>query len=296
MDGAMVYDPRAVLPPVGSPNLGATCWCNSCMQALLSIPSIGQTLATYRHEFRGNSLAEFWAGMTAPVGLLRPVQPDNAGEKFLAAMTTRAARVGRAIGLGNEQHCADEALVIFVELMAHPAIEQLFEIIYEMSIECTACHRVSKTRDTRYRVQLYTPADLTGTFEKWLIAHSSICASYRCESCGVVSRDVPRVERLRRVSEVLVVTLGQFQRKEKFECPHVLEIPGKGRKMVYKLVAIVEHSGTASGGHYWAKCLRPETNRGETVDRWYDINDQVVTPIAEPVMGSAAFILVYHLT
>jgi ubiquitin C-terminal hydrolase len=293
MDKTTAYDPVAVNPPVGSHNLGATCWCNACMQALLSIPSIGQVLAAYSHEFRGNVLAEFWAGLSGASG--RSTANDQSGERFLAAMQARAAKVRRTLRLSNEQHCADEALVMFVELMAHPAIEQLFELIYEMSIVCPVCSRASVVRDTRYRVQLYTPAELTGTFAKWLVGHTSICATYTCEGCKTTSKDIPRVEKLRRVSEVLVVTLGQFQRKERFECPHMVEIPGKTAPMVYKLVAIIEHSGTAAGGHYWAKCLRPEMVSGEPVDRWYDINDHSVTQIAKPEMTPAAFVLVYHL-
>jgi ubiquitin carboxyl-terminal hydrolase 4/11/15 len=58
----------------------------------------------------------------------------------------------------------------------------------------------------------------------------------------------------------------------------------------YRLFAISHHSGSMSGGHYWAEAVDNQVDR-----KWYNFNDSMVTPCNQPATtSSTAYVLFYR--
>eukprot|EP00049_Salpingoeca_infusionum_P003985 m.73420 g.73420 ORF g.73420 m.73420 type:complete len:644 (-) comp12367_c3_seq1:206-2137(-) len=58
----------------------------------------------------------------------------------------------------------------------------------------------------------------------------------------------------------------------------------------YKLVGVVEHSGSLNGGHYYAHCRHPVSGR------WFDCNDSYVSPSTyDSISGQGCYLLVYEI-
>ena len=65
-----------------------------------------------------------------------------------------------------------------------------------------------------------------------------------------------------------------------------------GDAIVYDLVAVVNHSGTFSKGHYYT-FVRPSLVTGiPTTNQWFKLDDHVVTPISSVVTPNA-YMLMY---
>lgn len=61
--------------------------------------------------------------------------------------------------------------------------------------------------------------------------------------------------------------------------------------MHYKLQGVVNHSGTADSGHYYAYC-RDGYNG---LDNWFEYNDSCVTPVREEdIITKNAYVLIYR--
>ena len=62
-------------------------------------------------------------------------------------------------------------------------------------------------------------------------------------------------------------------------------------KMHYKLLGVVNHSGTADFGHYYAYCRDGYNDN----DNWFEYNDSSVSPVREEeVVTKNAYVLIYR--
>jgi ubiquitin C-terminal hydrolase len=76
-----------------------------------------------------------------------------------------------------------------------------------------------------------------------------------------------------------------------FKCKFPSLFENKSDKTVtYELFAVVNHSGSLLGGHYWAYCL-------EENNIWYEKNDLTVVPIPDrnKIVSSSAYCLGYRI-
>jgi ubiquitin C-terminal hydrolase len=77
-----------------------------------------------------------------------------------------------------------------------------------------------------------------------------------------------------------------------FKCKFPSLFENKSDKTVtYELFAVVNHSGSLLGGHYWAYCL-------EENNIWYEKNDLTVVPIPDrnEIVSSSAYCLGYRIS
>lgn len=92
------------------------------------------------------------------------------------------------------------------------------------------------------------------------------------------------------VPEILAFMFTKFRGKSMVDIPHNLDIPARhGRRYNYKLVAQSEHSGSQTGGHYWARVLR--NNAGI---HGYMLNDLQITH-APLTSTSETYMVFYHI-
>ncbi len=183
---------------------------------------------------------------------------------------------------------------------------------------CEQCHRrgrrgpdvparckpgvVAYRRDISYQRHFFnhtpdlkTPAG----FARALVSTVDALQDYKCEACEAAGDDpkkgqVYRSYRMMRAPPVLQVVFNQYAGHTWHYFPHLFRLrSGAGGHFVYRAVAQVEHSGTLSGGHYWAKALRRAPPGGLAK---YTLNDSMFSPAGPQAIAPSAqtYMVFYH--
>lgn len=288
------YDPTLVPNRFGFNNTGVICWCNSILQALLSCSALTQTVLERKAFYSENN--NVFA--LAYVGLLEQIFRDGPDASGLAGMSAallgafkhQIATRGYNFRIGNSQECADEAFTLFIDMFGDPEVEKLFINVYQSSVKCTLCgEETVMVRDKNFRVQMFGRYDINTyvDFRSYLCRHPDRVEDYKCEKCGGTNKVCIRTEKLRHLSDVLVIIFDKYGQKDNRWFPQALAFKATdGEQLRYDLVAQVEHSGTTSGGHYWS-VVRRRTGV-------FNVNDQYVKPQSFGPTETT-FMLVYHL-
>jgi ubiquitin C-terminal hydrolase len=197
--------------------------------------------------------------------------------------------------IGNGQECAYEGINRIVDTLCCPEVFNLCENLYEVRVRCPSCSTlVLSPRDKNYQINMYTlaPPTTQEEFQIWMRYHTSTIDVYKCEKCKASSKNVERVEVLKRLGEVMIISLNKYMTKSNTYFPQNMAFPSSGNILHYKLIAKVEHSGSYYGGHYWSNCTRQ--------NKVYSLNDSSISDITlddmslKPTMET--FIIIYHMT
>lgn len=269
-----LLDPSTARPPTGLRNLGATCWFNALLQALLSCTSLPAVLAENAADYAQNRF------VTEYMALLSADQP--APDRLYAELLRAMREAGHTFGA--RQECADEGLTYLLELFGEP-IQRLFAIEYEVRIRCE-CGRVARHRDRGFRLPVFTRVDIQddADFMRFVKHRQSQTEKFDCV-CGLTTRNIARDERLVHAGEIFVVLFNQFREKKAHHFPCELTLPSRETNLVYRAVATIEHAGS----HYWAVC--------ERAGRAYVCNDSAVSEADGVGQPSAnTYMVFYHMT
>jgi ubiquitin C-terminal hydrolase len=129
----------------------------------------------------------------------------------------------------------------------------------------------------------------------------------KCEQCGDAAGDqrFVQVSYISRFPHILLLHLARFRSLTRstwgaqkihthvdFPVNGLTFYQSNGDAIVYDLVAVVNHSGTFSKGHYYT-FVRPSLVTGiPTTNQWFKLDDHVVTPISSVVTPNA-YMLMY---
>lgn len=307
MSDLLPYNEAYVTKGNGFVNMGATCYFNSILQCLLSCPSIFETIeANWEHpHMHKNPLAQT---------LRRLHQMSMAGHDvsqacvpiwriILGIATARNDKV--KIDLGQQD--AHEGLMMFLDIMDEiPEIKRLFEHRHNIRVACDKCEKcVVDKLETNLTIEVqpdlkteqhvkfhaidenYNRSMSLNEFlrkQNGFIDENYICPNDECKERGHKFKTTT----LTMVPEILPILIKKYNRtKAVTPFPEFLSFNAVGgtKKLMYKLVAQSEHSGTMSGGHYWAVCLRS--------DGWKNLNDNSVSQ-GSPGPTSNSYVLFYH--
>lgn len=176
-----------------------------------------------------------------------------------------------------------------------PVVSKFFGQL-EKSVRCSNCNNTSKTYEVfnALKVSPQTPqVDLIKAFEQEF--HDEKIDEYKCEKCeekhtAIVSNRINRLPPylftvIRRFEgtgrkDHRPVSVGETLSLNDFTTDSCQE-PNR----TYKLLGIIDHHGSAFGGHYVAQ-IKHLAN-----DKWYLYDDETAHHMKEPSVGSSAYII-----
>ncbi len=297
MSDYVYYDTEYVPDPFGLNNTGVICWLNSLLQVLLSCSALNKVLLECEAEFKGNEFAREYIRLVRAIVPNRPedepIDPakfGHASANILNAFMKQLRSKNLAFAIGASQECADEAFTLFVDLFDHPKVSKLFSNVYELSITCKNCGDVvSSMRDKTYKINLFCQKklDTQDIFCQYIRVHPSELDYYKCEKCEQVMTRSHRIEKLKMLREIVVITFNKFHSKDNRWFPESLVFNAKGGGALhYRLIGQIEHGGNMYSGHYYANALR-----GNKFKRFNDsfVGDAATGPTP------LTYMVVYHI-
>lgn len=299
----ITYDKWIAPNAFGFTNTGAICWWNALLQTMLGLSSVTQVLFDHEHELTKNVFAMAYLKLLHDIDDLEVAAGGNhvnfnglmsSSATILAAFMDQLRVRGIKANLHGQQ-CADEGFTLFIDMLDCPQVENLFKSEYEISICCVKCEHVTiRPRDQTFRIPMPSDRDIVTTvkdkktFERWLFTHVAKHEDFKCEKCGNVVKYTHRVEKLKRLSEVVVVMFNQFDHKTVMYFPQEMHFNSNtGTPLKFQLVGKINHSGTRHSGHYWADTYR--------CDSWMMANDSQVSDLSENYPDESAFMVFYHM-
>lgn len=296
LTGGLVAFAPALLPAAtGLNNLGATCWFNAVVQALLSCPAVADWLRRGEHAPLASELRDLAGAMRGGAE-----SPHRLLQAFRTALRQRGRQSAHFSAGGNESAC--EGLALLAELLEAPGappddtLAARLQHDIEEWVECGRCGGAnSRVHTTALHFELFGQRPRTPEeFAAALHCAAGPVTGYRCERCG--SAPGVRYTALRRVREVLTVLFNAYGAQlggggERYY-PQEVVLPVGPLRAVYRAVAAVEHSGGLHGGHYWCRAVR-RTPGGCAHAMLNDATVQVYAGEAVPP-APAAYLVFYH--
>lgn len=157
----------------------------------------------------------------------------------------------------------------------------------ESNVVCTVCDNNSRTSYPyiTISVQMGKKAVSVKTLVDEFCASETIETPIECDVCKVRTESSKSLRII--PSEVLVVHLKRFAGRRKNYTPVILDEELSLGEYRYRLYAMCNHSGTTTGGHYTATCMRRDGT-------WSMCNDALVQSIGSlPKSTERPYILFY---
>jgi ubiquitin C-terminal hydrolase len=305
MSELIPYNKKYAIEPNGFVNLGATCYFNSVIQCVLSCTSIMEVLEKNinNQSVKKNKLAQMliaaWKKSLSGGDITDSCVP------IWREIINISQSQNTKIKMNWGQQDAHEGLIMFLSaLESVPQVYQLFQHRCRNDIYCSKCKSVVSS-NKMLELVFETPADLKNeqlkqfenldeyyktsiNLQEFLTKNNGyIDAQYKCPKCGDISKEKYQSSYLTMVSEIITIVFKKYEKKHLILFPMNLEFTAKcgTKKIRYKLVAQSEHSGSMSGGHYWAVCLRS--------DGYYNLNDTMLSK-ANPQPTENTYLVFYH--
>jgi hypothetical protein len=231
---------------------------------MLSLAPISSVLQRAKYNMRNNKFATQYIDIIehSARGTLTADMPGKLLETL--GLTHPSLRHG--------QQCADEGYTAFIDVLDCPEVYNVARSVYEYEIKCKQCGVVtSRNRDSAFRIEMFMPipAKTQAEFEKYIRLYKTEVDYFKCPDCSALTLNAQRMDMVKVLREVIVITFNKFQYKTNLFYPEELEFPSFGKKMKYKLVSKIEHSGSAQSGHYWS-----HVRRGNEI---YNCNDASIS-------------------
>ena len=280
MDVLLKYNPAYETNAQGLMNIGSTCYFNSLIQSLLSCTSIFETLEQNitKPHIANNILAQelykFYSMAKKQQSIHREIVT-----LWKIVMGIAKGRKDRVMFSSGQQDAHEGLMIILDALDSIPEVKQLFLHRHNIEIYCDKCKKfvvnkqennmVFEIQDDLTTEQHEKFANLDANFNKPMdfnkfvrkqtgyVDADYICPNGQCRSRG----EKYRTTTLTLAPEILPMLIKKYSDKKiQTPFPETIEFitSDEKNKLVYRLVAQTEHSGSRGGGHYWAICQRKD--------------------------------------
>ena len=303
------YDQSLVPAAFGLNNTGVICYFNGFLQALAGCSSFTKTVIgnkEYLHRTNtGTAVYKFVAAYVARVSVQGAAAQniEHFSEIVLRALMTDLAKRRPHVRFGGGQESASEALIHLLDMiepqddMQTSPITNLFLHRFKCDLYCYGCKKIiSSTTDYAVNFNLFHIDDVftpnasksknITDFSKAVRFHSSITEDYKC-LCK--STKAIRFYSLTMIPEIIFCMFNLYGNVRNIRYfPEHIEFPAieSEKKLLYRLIGQIEHTGSLSGGHYWARGLRAD-------NQVYLLNDTGVS-ISKFTPTINTYIIVYN--
>ena len=300
------YEEKYVPRGFGFVNHSAMCYLNSLLQSLLSLPSLFnilnqqhqnkelinplgiKLLEIYNQSMQYNNISDLNKNIYQELVKISHYRLSNSEIKF-----------------DPGQQDIHEALSLILDGLENiQGINRLFMHRYKWSVFCDKCKKHTGEKMLDGKVFILEPSlkneqdiifervdpDFNKTMDlNRFIEIQKSCTDefYACSQCKTKSKKFTETY-ITMVPEILSIMLKKYKEKILTDFPEMLTftyIKDKSKKLIYRLVAQVEHLGGMSGGHYYAICKRS--------DGWKTLNDSSVSD-GRPIPTPNTYMLFYH--
>lgn len=189
-----------------------------------------------------------------------------------------------------------------------PIVDIWFGLL-EYETECQACKNKSYRYESFNTLKISMPHHLEDpskppTLQEMLRKEwePETIEGYACDTCAPTRTTAKRQVKIWRMPRCLIVMLKRFTPDgRKLNTPWMPPegalglaeffseaSPERSRDYAFGLQSVVDHHGSARGGHYIAQGLSPLDGK------WYLYDDETVHPIEKPSLGPSSYILLYR--
>jgi ubiquitin C-terminal hydrolase len=281
------FDAEKLPEAFGLVNNGVICYFNSVMQALLTCTSFTETIRNNHPQTRlgqGFHFAltngkEFYHQMILKI-LIADIRDRRPNTPF-----------------GRGQESASETLLLLIEMIEPPNVKignisRLFMSKVRYQIYCKTCKKIVSTQ-MDYSLNFFNGIPLNSNnsidFAQSLRHQKTDIDDYQCDSCNTKTPAI-RYSDLARIPNILFCMFNIYDGPTIHQFPEFLEFNSLiGKKIKFRLISQIEHSGGLNSGHYWSRCLRKNGNNVSVKllnDNSY--HDSYFSPSPE------TYIVVYH--
>lgn len=262
-------------------NSGVLCYLNSLIQSLMGCSSFNEYLILNKDKYKDNKIVDEYLKIynANPINQPRRTDADNAFA-ILKELNTARKKIKTSWNLTlSSEEDIHEGMVLLLDSIGGD-IDKLFHNRYKCQTKCLKCGEISTPGNnanyeeppnifidlSEENPQIQESLQTKEQIEKYILRNVQIPRDYKCGKCGAqntynsstkdVSENVIQVYSLVRLSEIIVLLFKKYQGKRQRYFPPTLDFKAMTGNLKYKLISQVEHSGSMSGGHYVAKCLR----------------------------------------
>lgn len=269
--------------PNGLVNTGSICYFNSLVQSILSC----HALVDYFKHASVENRNPLWLTV----------------HKFITTGSNSVVEIinelkNTTTGFGNGQEDAGEGFHLLLDRMKDKEFDNIIMHRYDNDIWCSKCNSTSPISDppsfpivvpANWKDYIYEFVDdekteYTCALNQYLRHHvTRLDMTTKCGVCNIKGNCIA-VTQLVYAPPVMIITKGG---KFPLEFPPLLKFPNLGgHPLQMKLVALIEHTGTAAGGHYITNGIRN--------GKIYSMNDSNISD-GTLVSTPSSYIGFYHV-
>ena len=319
---------------VGLLNLGNTCYANSIIQAIRSIPAFAFMLLSGRlviDESAPDVLKGWWGSFTQ---LVRELWSNHKGDalkplgyfKKTAELVRGTVYEDFGTNAPQDSHEYYVFLLDKIQKVTHcpppqattpdeerwykhfikdwSPIVPLFYGEIKKSIKCHGCQNISATYEAfnTLKVDLKDNSTLEQLIT-WTLRDEEIDA-YQCDKCNS-SNPATISHTIVRSPPYLSITINRFsagfdQPKDLrlFTLEEETELIMSSTDNKYSLISVVSHHGSSHGGHYVVHIKHlpsAEANEGPKPDQWYLYDDERAHYLSGPHISPSTYMMFFRL-
>jgi ubiquitin C-terminal hydrolase len=307
------FNPYLLPEPFGFANGGNTCYWNALFQALLTCTSLRELIEGHRDDEKFISNPIITELLSIYDGLESSGISNRACELWDVTQKYRESQGKPTFTRGSQQDANEMFMYLTGMLEDNPSIMRLFMHAYHVIFFCHKECNMWTSKVKQVEICFFVDPSFTtpqiaelSMLPKKIVKEGNL-SSYIYHRRGYVDKDTrcPKCQtlgpflqeyRLFTLPGILMVVSKNYFKNENADFPPVVHIPARNpadappsekRLLRYEAIAQIQHSGSMSGGHYWAICKRK--------GGWWNLNDTSVTKAGDEFSPNAnTYCVIYH--